>query len=269
MANCALMRALFVGDVVGPRAVAWLAERLPALRGEHRADLVVVDAENCAADGASMSVAGVETLLAAGADVVTGGNHAFEGSEMQAVLDHPRVLRPLNVGEDVPGRGALTLALDGNGNGEEVRVVVLADRLALADAPPFAHMTLAPYAAWAALPAGPSTIVEMHALSVATKQALAYALDGEVAAVLGTHTHEPTIALRVLPRGTALVTEVGMTGVRESLQGMDPQAFVRHARGLPASELAPVRPAEDGEIVLGAVLLEIEDGVTRTVTRVR
>lgn len=256
------MRALFVGDVVGPRAVAWLAGLLPALRGEHGVDLVVVDAENCAPDGTSMTLAGVESLLAAGADVVTGGNHAFEGDEVEAVLGHERVLRPLNVGAGVPGRGALTVTV----SGEEVRVVVLADRLALADGPPFAHMALEPYAAWAALPAGPpTTIVEMHALSVAAKQSLAYALDGEVAAVLGTHTHEPTIALRVLPRGTALVTEVGMTGPRDSLQGMDPQAFVDYVRGVPRERLS-IRPA-DGEMVLGAVLVDIEDGLARGVRR--
>ncbi|HYB23640.1 MAG TPA: YmdB family metallophosphoesterase [Solirubrobacteraceae bacterium] len=257
------MRTLFVGDVVGPRAVAWLAERLPALRSEHAVDVVIVDAENCAADGASMSVAGVEALLAAGADVVTGGNHAFEGAEVHEVLAHERVLRPLNVGADVPGRGVLTLPV----GDQTLRVVVLADRLALADGPPFAHMAAQPYKAWAALAPGPTTIVEMHALSVAGKQALAYALDGQVAAVLGTHTHEPTSALRLLPRGTALVTEVGMTGVHDSLQGMDPLAFVQRVQGLPASELSPVRPADTGEIVLGAVLLEIEQGLTRSLRR--
>ncbi|HTU78636.1 MAG TPA: YmdB family metallophosphoesterase [Solirubrobacteraceae bacterium] len=258
----AVMRALFVGDVVGPRAVEWLAARLPSLRREHGVDLAIVDAENCAADGASMSVAGVEALLAAGADVITGGNHAFEGAEMHAVLDHERVLRPLNVAGAAPGRGTLTL----QAAGEEVRVVVLADRLALEDAPSFAQMTLAPYAAWAALPASSTTIVEMHALSVAAKQSLAFALDGQVAAVLGTHTHEPTIDLHLLAGGTALVSDVGMTGARGGVQGMDPRAFIAHARGAPPQQTPRVRPG-DGEIVLGAILLDIENGRTRALVR--
>ena len=260
--NTAGVRVLFVADVVGPRAVRWLCERLPALRAEHDADLAIVDAENCGADAGSMSVAGVEELLAAGADVVTGGNHAFDGSEVEAVLALERVLRPLNVADTVPGRGWLTLSA----GGEDVRVVVLADCLALADAPSFAHMALEPYAAWAALAPGPTTIVEMHALSVMAKQGLAYALDGQVAAVLGTHTHEPTLELRLLPRGTALVTDVGMTGPRDGPQGIHPQVLIDHVRGVAAAARSPIRPA-DGEIVLGAVVLEIEDGRTTSLIR--
>ena len=259
------MRLIFIGDVVGPRAVDWLAERLPAMRAENEVDLVVVDAENSAADAASMSVAAVERLLAAGADVITGGNHAFEGAEFEAVLAHERVLRPLNVRDGTPGRGSLAVSV-----GElSVRVVVLADRQALEVAPAFAQIALDPFAAWSALPPGPdTTIVEMHALSVMAKQALAYALDGEVAAVLGTHTHEPTLDLRILPRGTALVTEVGMTGPDDGPQGMLAEAVVERVRGARAEELSPVGPAT-GEIVLGAVLLESDRGLTRRITRLR
>jgi metallophosphoesterase (TIGR00282 family) len=255
------MRVLFIGDVVGPRAVEWLAERLPGLRAEHGVDLTVVNAENCGADAASMTVEGVERLLAAGADVITGGNHAFDGAEVEAVLTHERVLRPFNVAEAVPGRGTLML----RAAGEAVRVLVLADRDALDFAPPFARMTRDPYAAWSALAPGPTTIIDMHAQSVTAKQGLAYALDGQVAAVLGTHTHEPTLPLHLLAGGTALVTDVGMTGPSGGPQGMDAQAVVAHVRGLLATELAP-GPA-DGEIVLGAVVLEIHDGVTRSLTR--
>ncbi len=256
------IRALFVGDVVGPAAVEWLAARLPALRAEHAIDLAIVDAENCAADAASMTLAGVERLLDAGVDVITGGNHAFEGAEVEAVLNHERVLRPLNVATSVPGRGAITTQV----SGQEARVVVLADHAALEVAPPFARMTIEPYAAWSALPSGPTTIVEIHALSVMAKQSLAYALDGQVAAVLGTHTHEPTLPLHLLRGGTALVTEVGMTGPRDGPQGMHPQRVVDRVRDPAARAAPPVGPAE-GEIVLGAVLLEIEQGLTRRITR--
>jgi 2',3'-cyclic-nucleotide 2'-phosphodiesterase len=256
------MRVLFVGDVVGPRALQWLAERLPALRSEHGADVIVVDAENCGPDGESMTVDGVERLLEAGADVITGGNHAFDGAEVDEVLKHERMVRPLNIADGVPGRGTLTVGA----GGEELRVVVLGDRLALDWAPAYAHMTVEPYAAWSALPAGPTTLIEMHALSVAAKQGLAYTLDSEVAAVLGTHTHEPTLALRILPGGTALVTDVGMTGPGGGPQGIHAQPVIDRVRGLSAAELSPVRPAA-GEIVLGAVLLDIEDGLTRALRR--
>ncbi len=255
------MRVLFIGDVVGPRAVEWLAERLPELRAEHAVDLAVVNAENCGADAASMTVEAVERLLAAGADVITAGNHAFDGAEVEAVLTHERVLRPLNVGEDVPGCGVLTL----DAGGESLRVVVLADRDALDFAPAFARMTLDPYDAWSALAPGLTTIVDIHAQSVTVKQGLAYALDGKVAAVLGTHTHEPTLPLHVLAGGTALVTDVGMTGPSGGPQGMDARGVVARVTGLLAIELPP-GPA-DGAIVLGAVVLEIYDGATRNITR--
>jgi calcineurin-like phosphoesterase len=253
---------LFVGDVVGPRAVQWLAERLPELRAEHAADLVVVDAENSAPDAMGMTVASVERLLDAGADVVTAGNHAFDGAEVEATLAHERVLRPLNIGAEASGRGVITLAVAG----EDVRVLVLADRHAMDDSPPHARVALGAYQAWEALPPGPTTIVEMHALSVMAKQGLAYALDGHVAAVLGTHTHEPTIGVHLLPGGTAHVTEVGMTGPRGGPQGLDPRPVVARVRGLPPDQRPPIRPA-DGEIVLAAILLEIENGLTRALRR--
>jgi hypothetical protein len=258
------MRVLFIGDVVGPDAVEWLAGRLAALRSGHGADVVIVDAENAGPDGASMTVSSVERLLGSGADVITGGNHAFDGPEAERVLAHERVVRPLNVSPENPGRGTLTIAVSGG----EIRVVVLADELAMDWAPPAARMSEDPYIAWGALPAGPpTTIIEMHALSVMAKQSLAYALDGQVAAVLGTHTHEATAALHLLPEGTALVTDVGMTGPSGGPQGMDPRAVVERVRGLERVELTPLGPAR-GKMVLGPVLLEIEDGLTRSLQRV-
>jgi hypothetical protein len=258
------MRVLFIGDVVGSAAVDWLAGRLPALRSGHGADVVIVDAENAGPDGASMTVSSVERLLDAGADVITGGNHAFDGPEAERVLADERVVRPLNISPENPGRGTLTITV----GGREIRVVVLADELAMDWAPPAARMSEEPYIAWSALPAGPpTTIIEMHALSVMAKQSLAYALDGQVAAVLGTHTHEATTALHLLPGGTALVTEVGMTGPSGGPQGMDPQAVVERLQNLDAVELTPLGPAR-GEMVLGAVLLEVEDGLTRSLSRI-
>src|SRR5690606_31866624 len=134
------MRVLFVGDVVGQAAGAWLAERLPRLRDEHRADLVVVNAENMAfdpdrADGRGnfgMAVAGAESVFSVGADGLTSGNHAWDTSpdETAAVHRHPRVLRPLNMPDTYPGKGAVTVVL----RGQEITVVNLATPDAIADA---------------------------------------------------------------------------------------------------------------------------------------
>jgi calcineurin-like phosphoesterase len=246
------MRVLFVGDVVRPEAVEWLASRLPAMGAEHDVDLTIVDAENCGADGLDMTVDGVERLAAAGADVITGGNHVFDGPESEAVLTHQRVLRPLNVAPTLPGRGVLTVELAD----EDVRVVVLADRVALDVAPRIARMTLEPYAAWSSLPPGPTTIVEMHAMSTTQKWALARALDGDVAAVLGTHMHAPAAELHLLPSGTAIVVDVGMTGSRDE-----------RFHGPLGADANPAVSSPDGKMILGAVLLDIENGLTRAITR--
>ncbi len=246
------MRVLFVGDVVHPVAVEWLADRLPGMRSDHRANLVIVNAENCGPDGLSMTVAGVERLVAASADLITGGNHVFDGPESDAVLTHPRVLRPLNVARTVPGRGVMHVDI----GEEDARVVVLADRAALDEAPRLARMTLEPSAAWSALPPGPTTIVEIHAMSPDEKWAVARALDGEVAAVLGTHMHAPTADLHLLPGGSAFVEDVGMTGLRD-------ERF--HGRGR-AGQISPPGSPE-GEMMLGAVLLDIANGLTQKIRR--
>lgn len=257
------MRVLFVGDVVGQAAGAWLAERLPRLRDEHRADLVIVNAENMAFDpdrtdgrgNFGMTLAGVESLFSAGADVITSGNHAWDTSpdETAAVHRHPRVLRPLNMPDTYPGKGAVTVVL----RGQEITVVNLATPDAIADATP-------PSAAWDELAPTGTIIVDLHAESMIQKHVIAHGLDGSVAAVLGTHTHEPSLHTTILPGGTGFVPEVGMTGPLGGGQGIPGEVYRRLWKGEGwriSPYLAP------GPMTLGAVLLEIEAGLTRAITR--
>jgi metallophosphoesterase (TIGR00282 family) len=253
---------LFIGDVVGPAAVAYLVDRVPRLRSELGVDAVVANAENCGPAGIGMSVELVCALLAAGVDVVTSGNHAFDGPEVERVLDLPSVLRPLNLAEGVLGRGAITIDV----GGEPLTVLVLADRDALALAPSVAAFGRRPWDAWTALERPGTVIVDYHAQSDIEKQAFAHAVDGSAAAVLGTHTHEPTLPLHLLPGGTALVTDVGMTGPSGGIEGFDAARFVEMTRGTPRGAAPPVRVA-DGPIVLGAVLLEIAGGRTTAIRR--
>ena len=257
------MRVLFVGDVVGREAGDWVVDRLPALRAEHRVDLVIINAENMAFDphrrdgpgDFGMTLAGVERLLAAGADVITSGNHAWDTSpaETAAVHGHPRVLRPHNMPAGCPGKGAVTIDV----HGEPVTVVNLATPDAVADALP-------PNEAWAALAPVGTVIVDLHAESMIQKHVVAHGLDGEVAAVIGTHTHEPSLRSVILPLGTGFVPEVGMTGPLGGGQGIPSEVFRRLWRGegwRMSAELAP------GPLTLGAVLLEVEDGKTRSIER--
>jgi calcineurin-like phosphoesterase len=256
------MRVLFVGDVVGPEACDRLVAALPALRQASRADTVVVNAENCAATGIGMTVTQVTALLAAGADAVTGGNHAFDGPEALAVLALDRVARPANL-RDAAGRGHVAV----DAGGERLGVVVLADRAAMELVPSMIGAFEPPLAVFEALDLPGTVLVDFHAQSVMEKQAFAYAVRGRVAAVLGTHTHEATLRLHLLESGTALVTDVGMTGPAGGPQGFHHERFVQRARGMPAEALGPPRPA-DGQLVLGARLHDHRAGRAVGVERV-
>jgi metallophosphoesterase (TIGR00282 family) len=256
------MNILFIGDIVGPRAAAWVARQLRRLRGALDVDVVVANAENCAPSGTGTSLESVELLLARGVDVVTGGNHSWEGEDAPATLAHPRVLRPANVRAGLPGRGLVTIDV----GGEPLTVLNIADVRALgADARDGATP---PYEAWLDAERSATTIVDFHGDHVIEKQVFAYAVDGEAAAVLGTHSHEPTLPLHILPRGTGLVTDVGMTGPLGGVQGFDSRRFVEGLK-LDGRYLAPPLPTPTaGPIALGAVLLQITGGRTTRVDRI-
>lgn len=256
------MNVIFIGDIVGPEATDYVAERLPELRREHEADLVVANAENCAVSGTyamdsfGMTEEAVGRLFESGVDVITGGNHSWDGTEAERVHRHPRVLRPLNMPEGTVGKGAITL----EAGGETVTVVNLASTSAIAKATPI-------YPAWLSAEKEGAVIVDFHGDSVIEKQAFAFAVDGEAAMVLGTHTHEPTLPLHLLPKGTALVTDVGMTGPLGGMAGIEPSQLIallvtdEDARSLPPFKLAP------GPITLGAVSLRVEAGMTQEIKR--
>lgn len=266
------MNILFVGDVVGPEATRWLAGRLPGLRRRHRADLVVVNAENCAVTGPSpmngfgMTSALVDLLVSEGADVITGGNHSWDGPEAEAVLARPEVLRPHNVAGDAPGKGWLGL----EAAGESLAVVNL---LSLTAGLPgkLAPDPSPPYEAWCSLleeglPG--AALIDFHGDSTWEKMSFTTAVAGEVAAVLGTHTHDPTARCHLLPGGTAFVSEVGMTGrLGWTGGGFVPVHFAATMRGEDLSALPPYELAS-GPMVLGAVLISTEGGRASSAERI-
>lgn len=252
-----------VGDIVGPEAAAYLAERLPGLLRDRDVHLVIANAENCAVTapvpygGFGMRVELVEELLESGVDVVTSGNHGWDGPEADAVHRHPRVLRPHNFPEGVMGKGVATLEV----GGEQVSVLNLGS--------PTAAMpkALPPYGSWSAAGLEGTVIVDFHGDSAWEKMEFATAVDGRVAAVLGTHTHEPTVNLHVLPGGTSLVVDVGMTGPSGSPGGFPLEHFAAEMKGEDPSVLPPFELAT-GPTTLGAVLLRIEEGKTVHIERV-
>jgi 2',3'-cyclic-nucleotide 2'-phosphodiesterase len=259
------MIVLFFGDIVGAEATAHLAERLPELRADHHADLVIANAENCAPNGLGMATEQVELLFANGVDVVTGGNHSWDNSESVKLLEHPRVVRPFNVGTAVPGRGVVHLEV----NGEEVTVLNLADHCAMRHVAATAGQVEPAYhGGWLKAPRIGTVIVDYHGDHVIEKKIFARAVDGEAAAVLGTHTHEPTLPLHILPGGTALVTDVGMTGPSGGVQGFAYDSFVTGLKTEGNPMILPLPSPLSGQpIVVGGVVLEIENGRTRTLAR--
>jgi 2',3'-cyclic-nucleotide 2'-phosphodiesterase len=241
------MRILFLGDVFGAPGRRAVEERLPGLRNDLGIDFCVVNGEN-AADGIGLTAKLAEKLLAAGADVVTTGNHVWRHRDLAPLLESSdRVLRPANLGgARAPGRGLTVVPA---ADGTPVAVINLEGRL-------FLDATVDPFRAaddlvGEARAQADVVVVDFHAEATSEKVALARLLDGRVTAVLGTHTHVQTSDARVLPGGTAAVTDVGMTGPHDSVIGVQAElALRRFTTGMPVR----FHPAEGDVRIEGAVV---------------
>ncbi len=250
------MRILFLGDVFGAPGRRAVEERLLGLKDELGIDFCVVNGEN-AADGIGLTAKLAQKLLAAGADVVTTGNHVWRHRDLVPLLESSdRVLRPANLGgADAPGRGLTVVPAAG---GTPVAVLNLEGRLFLdATTDPF---RVAEDLVAEARRSARVVVVDFHAEATSEKVALARLLDGRATAVLGTHTHVQTSDARVLPGGTAAVTDVGMTGPHDSVIGVATELALRRFRtGMPVR----FHPAEGGVQIEGAVV-ECDDDGTAT-----
>jgi 2',3'-cyclic-nucleotide 2'-phosphodiesterase len=208
------VKLLFVGDVVGGIGRRTLASLLPRIRDAHQPDFVVVNGEN-SAGGVGVTQKTARELLELGVDAITLGNHAYRHREVYELLDREeRIVRPANYPKGSPGRGLTVVERDGMRLG----VVNLSGTVALQAArSPFAEAD----AALAELRGRADVIlVDMHAEATSEKVAMGWHLDGRVTACVGTHTHVPTADARVLPGGTAYITDVGMTGPRGGVIGV-------------------------------------------------
>jgi metallophosphoesterase (TIGR00282 family) len=252
------MRVLFFGDVVGEQAVHQLAKDLPNWRQEQRIDLVIANIENSVVShpedlwsGFGMTTETVRILTEAGVDVMTGGNHSWDAPHPETVMGHPQLLRPYNVENDLPGKGVLTLEV----KGKTVSVLNLMG----ASAAGRRYTVTNPLQAFEAcnFPPDHLVIVDYHTESPMEKQAFAHAVDGRAIAVLGTHTHDPSLFLCRLPGGTFYVTEVGMNGPSGGVIGMHPDYFVKKLRepGVPVSFTLA-----QGPLQLGAVIFDVVEG---------
>ena len=225
------MKLLFLGDIVGRPGRDLIRRHVRALAARHGADLVIANGEN-AAGGAGITRENMLEILAAGVDVITTGNHVWDKREtLEFIGNEPRLIRPANYPEGTPGFGSYIATA---GNGVRVGVINVMGRIFLhAIDDPFrvAEREIARVKEHHAQ----VIFVDFHAEATSEKLALTYYLDGKVAAVIGTHTHVQTADERILPGGTAALTDVGMTGPHDGVIGMDKNSVIaRFVSGLPA-----------------------------------
>lgn len=247
------MRLLFLGDIVGKPGRVAVLEHLPGLRKAWQLDCVIINGEN-AAGGFGITETICEEILAAGADAITLGNHSFDQREALVFIERQkRLLRPVNYPSSTPGRGATLIETQ---NGARVFVVNAMGRLymdALDD--PFAAVD----GALMQCPLGSvcdAAIVDIHAEATSEKQAMGYILDGRVSLVVGTHTHVPTADHRILPLGTAYMSDAGMTGDYDSILGMTKEEPIRRfIEKTPGTRLE----AANGAGTLSGVAVETDD----------
>jgi len=269
-----------LGDVVGEPGLFVLENRLPALIAEYAADFTVVNGEN-AAEGFGLTAETLDRILAAGADAVTGGNHIWEKRDFWKVLaaGEKPVLRPANYpsapGADlpegsVPGVGWLRLEK----NGRSVLIVNLQGRELMTpiDCPFRCFDSIAADLEQNSAESGvrpPYIIVDFHAESTEEKEALGYYLDGRASIVAGTHTHIQTADERLLPKGTAYITDLGMTGAMNGVIGMDTEICINRAYSQIAYRMECARPLSDKDYAIQGIIAELdEDGKAVSIERI-
>jgi metallophosphoesterase (TIGR00282 family) len=247
------MRILFIGDVVGRTGRDTVAAHLPQLRGSLGIHLAVVNAEN-ASHGFGLAPDMAAKLFTAGADVITLGNHAWDRKEIiPYISENPRLVRPLNFPPGTPGAGSALVELP---SGHRAVVMQAMGRLFLDPLDcPFrgTQAELTRYRLGASVQA---ILVDFHAEATSEKMAFAHSFDGQVSAVIGTHTHCPSADHQILPGGTAFLSDAGMSGDYDSVIGMAKEgATLRFWRKMPGERLAPA----EGEATVCGAFVETDD----------
>ncbi|MGB7036499.1 MAG: TIGR00282 family metallophosphoesterase [Xanthobacteraceae bacterium] len=246
------MRILFVGDIVGRSGRTVVTERLPRLVRDWKLDLVIANGEN-SAGGFGITEAIYREFTEAGVDAVTLGNHAWDQKEALVFIERaPRLIRPLNYPAGTPGRGAAMIETK---TGARALVINAMGRIYMDPLDdPFAaidrELTACPLGQGA-----DAIVIDFHGEASSEKQAMGFFCDGRASLVVGTHTHVPTADLRVLPGGTAFITDVGMTGDFDSVIGMTKdEPLQRFLRKVPTQRFEPAT----GPATLCAVAVETD-----------
>ena len=249
------MKILMVGDVFGKAGRKTFAEITPKIKEEKNIDVVVVNGEN-AAHGSGLTVLTFNELLSSGADIVTSGNHIWSNKDVFEIIDRePFLLRPANYPEGTEGKGFCIFPY----RSKNIGVINLLGRT-------FMQAVDCPFVCASTILKEIKNkcdiiLVDFHAEATSEKISLGYFLDGKVTAVVGTHTHVQTADERILPNGTAYMTDLGMVGILDSVIGLDIQSVIE--RFVTCKSKKFIAP-EKGTCVYSAVLLEIEDSTNKT-----
>jgi len=253
------MKLLFIGDVVGSPGRRVLEAALPALRDEHEPDWLVVNGEN-SAGGLGVTAKTARAFFDMGADAITLGNHAYRHRDAYPYLDEePRIVRPANYVKSNPGRGHTIVEKDGHRLG----VVNLSGTV-------FMKAARSPFTEIDAIldeldGRADHVLVDFHAEATSEKVAMGWHLDGRVTACVGTHTHVPTADARVLPGGTAYVSDVGMTGARDSVIGVRTEQALESFR----TQMPVKFDTADEDVWVNGVVVDVrDDGLANSIEQV-
>ena len=247
------MKVLAVGDIVGEAGVRKLKGILPDLKKSDEIDFVVTNGEN-AAGGMGLLERNFKDLLEAGTDVVTMGNHTWGKKDIFKFIDHPQLLRPANYPKGVVGKGLGIYEC----NGKKIAVMNFMGRvdINILTENPF---IMARDMVEEIKEQVDIIIIDFHAEATAEKIAMARYLDGKITAIFGTHTHVQTADEQILPNGTGYITDIGMTGPKNSVIGMDAQASIKRFE----TTLPEKYKLAEGECILNAVIFNIDDTTSK------
>lgn len=255
------MNVLFIGDIVGNVGRAAVKKVLPALKSKYNPHIIIANGENAAA-GRGITAAIVKELLEAGVHGITMGNHTWDNKDIfEWIDDQPRLVRPANFAPEAPGQGAAII----KANGKELAIINLQGRAFL---PPIdCPFRKADELIDQLKQKTKNILVDFHAEATSEKIAMGWHLDGKASLVVGTHTHVQTNDDRVLPNGTAYITDVGMVGSMEGVLGMEREAVLhRFLTQLPARFVV-----DEGDWHLHGVSVEIDDatGKAKKIQKIR
>jgi len=247
------MKVLAVGDLIGNNGIKELKRQLPKIKNEEQIDFIIVNGEN-AAEGMGLTQQNFNDILSLGVDVITMGNHTWGKKDIFKFIDNPKLIRPANYPKGVVGKGYNIYSC----KNKKIAVINLIGRVdinVLSENP----FIIAKELVEKLQKEVDMIFIDFHAEATAEKIAMGHFLDGKVTAIFGTHTHVQTADEKILPKGTGYITDIGMTGPKNSVIGMDIEASIKRFE----TTLPERYKIATGESILNAVIFEVDDDTNK------